>query len=80
MLGGASPLDPASVEASKDDVSVNFFKTKESLWKNTAPLSDFIGKAEEFDAIFYVGGHGRKLYSPHFPPQLQRLYLWEMHC
>ncbi|KAG4035178.1 hypothetical protein MFRU_002g05190 [Monilinia fructicola] len=58
VRGGASPLDPASVEASKDDVSVNFFKTKESLWKNTVPLSDFVGKAEEFDAIFYVGGHG----------------------
>ncbi|KAF7864059.1 hypothetical protein EAF04_007024 [Stromatinia cepivora] len=58
VLGGASPLDPASIEASKDDVSVNFLKTQESLWKNTAPLSDFVGKAAEFDAIFYVGGHG----------------------
>ncbi|KAJ8066135.1 hypothetical protein OCU04_005226 [Sclerotinia nivalis] len=58
VLGGASPLDPASIEVSKDDVSVNFLKTQESLWKNTAPLSDFVGKAAEFDAIFYVGGHG----------------------
>ncbi|CAD6442109.1 ce745f57-5e4a-45b6-af45-638e45ce2962 [Sclerotinia trifoliorum] len=58
VLGGASPLDPASIEASTDDVSVNFLNTQESLWKNTAPLSDFVGKAAEFDAIFYVGGHG----------------------
>lgn len=56
-------MDPASVEASKDDVSVNFLKNEESLWKNTAPLSDFVGKASEFDAIFYAGGHGRQ-YSP----------------
>ncbi|APA09544.1 hypothetical protein SS1G_06318 [Sclerotinia sclerotiorum 1980 UF-70] len=58
VIGGASPLDPASIEASRDDVSVNFLKTQESLWKNTVPLSDFVGKAAEFDAIFYVGGHG----------------------
>ncbi|KAM0125928.1 hypothetical protein ACHAP3_009547 [Botrytis cinerea] len=58
VSGGAAPLDPASVEASKDDVSVNFLKNEESLWKNTAPLSDFVGKASEFDAIFYAGGHG----------------------
>lgn len=30
------------------------------------PLSDFVGKAEEFDAIFYVGGHGR-MYPTLFP-------------
>ncbi|ESZ91424.1 putative chaperone protein HSP31 [Sclerotinia borealis F-4128] len=58
VLGGASPLDPASIDAAKDDISVNFLKTQESLWKNTAPLADFVGKAAEFDAVFYVGGHG----------------------
>ena len=56
--GGESPLDPASVEAAKDDVSVDFLKNNESVWKTTARLEDFIGKASSFDAIFYVGGHG----------------------
>lgn len=57
--GGAAPLDPSSVEASKEDAaSVKFLKDKESLWKNTSKLSSFLGKADQFDAIFYVGGHG----------------------
>ncbi|KAF1947025.1 class I glutamine amidotransferase-like protein [Clathrospora elynae] len=57
--GGESPLDPASVEAAKDDeVSVNFLKNDEKVWKTTQKLSDFVGKAKDFDAIFYVGGHG----------------------
>ena len=53
-----APLDPASIEAGKDDVSVNFLKNDEAVWKNTQKLSDFTGKAKDFDAIFYVGGHG----------------------
>jgi len=57
--GGEAPLDPSSVEAFKsDEASQTFLKTKESLWKNTHKLSDFAGKAKDFDAIFYVGGHG----------------------
>ncbi|RDW65034.1 putative chaperone protein HSP31 [Coleophoma cylindrospora] len=57
--GGASPLDPSSVEAFKsDESSVSFLNNKKSLWENTAKLSDFLGKAKEFDAIFFVGGHG----------------------
>lgn len=65
--GGAAPLDPASVEAFKEDsVSQHFLKTKESLWKNTEKLEKFIGHAGDYEAIFYVGGHGRM--SP-FPPR-----------
>jgi len=56
--GGEAPLDPASVEAAKDDISVNFLKNNEKVWKTTQKLSDFSGKAKDFDAIFYVGGHG----------------------
>jgi len=57
--GGEAPLDLNSVEAFKDDVkSTNFLKTKEALWKNTEKLSSFLGHAKEFEAIFYVGGHG----------------------
>lgn len=70
-MGGAAPLDPSSVEASKDDkVSTDFLK-KEHLWKDTVKLESLVGKAKEYDAIFYVGGHGRELYSYHlFGPRL----------
>ncbi len=40
---------------------MKFLKEQESLWKNTEKLSSFTGKAKDFDAIFFVGGHGRKL-------------------
>ncbi|KAM0258679.1 hypothetical protein ACHAQJ_003687 [Trichoderma viride] len=57
--GGAAPLDPGSVELSKDDaVSISFFENKKALWENTTPLKQFRGRAGEFDAIFYPGGHG----------------------
>lgn len=56
--GGSAPLDPSSVESFKDDESVKFLKEKKSLWENTSKLSSFLGKADQFDAIFYVGGHG----------------------
>lgn len=57
--GGAAPLDPGSVEAfANDPVASAFVKEKEPLWSNTVKLSDV--KASDFDAIFYVGGHGRK--------------------
>lgn len=28
------------------------------MWKTTQKLDSFVGKANDFDAIFYVGGHG----------------------
>jgi putative intracellular protease/amidase len=57
--GGKAPLDPSSVEAfSKDESSVNFLNHHKSLWENTQPLSNFAGKASDFDAIFFPGGHG----------------------
>lgn len=56
--GGEAPLDPSSVEAAKDDVSVNFLNNDQQVWKNTQKLDSFVGKAKDFDAIFYVGGHG----------------------
>lgn len=58
-FGGESPLDPSSVDASKDDkLSVDFHKNSSHLWKNTEKLSSFSGKASDFDAVFFVGGHG----------------------
>jgi len=57
--GGEAPLDPSSVEASKDDkISVNFLHKDETLWKNTEKLEKFLGHAGDYEAIFFVGGHG----------------------
>lgn len=57
--GGEAPLDPSSVEMFKSDKeSVDFLNNKSELWKNTTKLGDFKGQANEFAAIFFVGGHG----------------------
>ncbi|KAK8087835.1 ThiJ/PfpI family protein [Apiospora hydei] len=52
---------PYNVLASKTELdaeSVEFLKSKTDVWKNTQKLSAFRGKAAEFDALFYPGGHG----------------------
>ncbi|EPS45604.1 hypothetical protein H072_409 [Dactylellina haptotyla CBS 200.50] len=57
--GGNAPLDPASVEAFKqDDMCSKFLEDKKELWEKTEMLFKFLGKADQFDAVFYVGGHG----------------------
>ncbi|KAL7934116.1 class I glutamine amidotransferase-like protein [Trichoderma chlorosporum] len=57
--GGVAPLDPSSVELTKEDpVSVAFLNNNKALWENTLPLKQFVGRSGEFDAIFYPGGHG----------------------
>ncbi|KAK4903112.1 hypothetical protein LTR27_000040 [Elasticomyces elasticus] len=56
--GGAAPLDESSVQMFTDDESTKFLKEQEALWKNTEKLSSFLGKSDQFDAVFYVGGHG----------------------
>ncbi|RAL11220.1 type 1 glutamine amidotransferase domain-containing protein [Aspergillus homomorphus CBS 101889] len=57
--GGKAPLDPSSVKMFENDaVSTKFLKEQEALWTNTVKLSDVASKVSEFDAIFYVGGHG----------------------
>lgn len=57
--GGEAPLDPASVKMFEGDAeSVEFLNTKSDVWKNTQKLSTFVGRAGEFDALFYPGGHG----------------------
>ena len=63
-LGGEAPPDSSSIESFKnDEVCSKFVKEQESLWKNTVKLENFVGRADQFDAIFYVGGYGRKF--PH---------------
>jgi len=57
--GGEAPLDPSSVEAFKEDaVSKSFLAKNEALWKKTEKLDKFLGHAGEYEAIFFVGGHG----------------------
>ncbi|PVH71293.1 putative parkinson disease 7 domain-containing protein 1 [Cadophora sp. DSE1049] len=57
--GGATVLDPVSVELFKDDAyCVEFAATKSKLWLETEKLESFLGKAKEFTAILYVGGFG----------------------
>ncbi|KAH8916691.1 class I glutamine amidotransferase-like protein [Atractiella rhizophila] len=59
--GGEAPLDPWSIQVAtklNDSESLEFFEAESSLWKNTIPLSEFLGKASEYDAIFYPGGDG----------------------
>jgi putative intracellular protease/amidase len=48
-----------SVEMSKsDEVATTFLEQHKDLWQQTGRLSSYLGKAEDFDAIFYPGGHG----------------------
>ncbi|KAJ0268849.1 hypothetical protein COL940_013001 [Colletotrichum noveboracense] len=56
--GGEAPIDQKSVENFKDEDSVRFYETEKALWQQTQPLSDFVGRASEFDAVFFPGGHG----------------------
>ncbi|KAJ5274026.1 ThiJ/PfpI [Penicillium angulare] len=57
--GGEAPLDPYSIEATKDDSDCQaFLEENENLWKETEKLSSFLGRSAEFAGIFYVGGHG----------------------
>jgi hypothetical protein len=50
-----------SEEVSKDGVLThNFLRRDESTWKITQKLEDFLGRANEFEAIFYVGGWGHE--------------------
>lgn len=59
--GGVAPLDPYSVEESKDDAECQrFLKENKDLWEKTEKLSTFVGRSSEFVGVFYVGGHGRK--------------------
>ncbi|KAF5331729.1 hypothetical protein D9611_007723 [Ephemerocybe angulata] len=57
--GPNPPLDPASVEAFKEDKqSMDFLKdaTVKQKFQNARKISDV--KPNDYDAIFYVGGHG----------------------
>ncbi|KAF8320730.1 class I glutamine amidotransferase-like protein [Clavulina sp. PMI_390] len=60
--GPNPPLDPASIEMFKEDEeSVKFLKDPkvQKLLETTVPLKDI--KMEDYEAIFWVGGHGPML-------------------
>jgi putative intracellular protease/amidase len=57
--GGKAPIDPRSqAEASQTDATKRFSKDKaaQEIVNNTVKLQNV--KAENFDAVFYPGGHG----------------------
>jgi len=57
--GGKAPIDPRSIaEASQTEATKRFNKDKaaQDLINTTVQLEDV--KAEDFDAVFYPGGHG----------------------
>jgi putative intracellular protease/amidase len=57
--GGKAPVDPRSkAEASQTDATRRFSKDEnvQKIINNTVKLENV--KAEEFDAVFYPGGHG----------------------
>ncbi|KAH6856084.1 class I glutamine amidotransferase-like protein [Chaetomium sp. MPI-CAGE-AT-0009] len=71
--GGPAPLDPSSVQAAADDaVSQTFHSEQKALWEDTQPLVAFLGRANEFDAIFFPGGHG-PMYDLAIDPTTQDL-------
>jgi putative intracellular protease/amidase len=56
----------------EDKVCTEFLENEERLWKDTQVLSTFIGHASEFEAIIFVGGHGRaSLFLP-----ISSLFYW----
>jgi len=70
--GGDAPLDPSSIEMFKSDKVATDFLEKKALWQNTAKLSEYVGRADEFDAVFVPGGHG-PMYDLAVDPTSQKL-------
>ncbi len=56
--GGVAPLDPYSLGSAYDAESQHFLKNKRSIWENTQPIRNYLGRAKEFAAVFYAGGQG----------------------
>jgi putative intracellular protease/amidase len=58
--GGIIPLDPMSAEVADDDYQTKEFLEKKAIWESSEKIASFLGRADEFDAVFYVGGWGRR--------------------
>lgn len=50
----------SEVVPESDVVTHAFLKRDEKTWRETEKLENFLGRAAEFEAVFYVGGWGRK--------------------
>jgi len=71
--GGLAPVDPGSIDASKEDAVAMDFQNGEETQKlvaNTVLLKDM--KGGDFDAVFYVGGFGTMWDFPD-DPDVQRI-------
>jgi len=55
--GGIAPVDPSSIIKYKDDPSSVEFLNRPD-WQTTHKLADYLGRADEFAAVFVPGGHG----------------------
>ncbi|KAH0531119.1 hypothetical protein TsFJ059_005672 [Trichoderma semiorbis] len=57
--GGATVPDPTSIQLSIQGLNaMAFLNEKKDLYQQTKKLRSFLGKANEFDALYVVGGHG----------------------
>ncbi|KAK4066897.1 hypothetical protein Trihar35433_7324 [Trichoderma harzianum] len=57
--GGVTVPDPTSIQLSIEDPNaMAFLNEKKDVYQQTKKLSSFLGKANEFDALYVVGGHG----------------------
>lgn len=50
----------SEVVPESDTITHGFLKRDESTWRETEKLANFLGRASEFEAVFYVGGWGRE--------------------
>ena len=37
---------------------MSFFRDHKDVWEKTAPIREFLGRAADFEALFFPGGHG----------------------
>ena len=72
-LDVATRLQRLGVEVEEEHVftcamaTARFLAEQKPLWTNTHTLAEMVPRAGEFDALFYVGGHGRT-YLPSLLP------------
>jgi putative intracellular protease/amidase len=76
--GGATPIDPASLSRMVTDGEVRAFQadaTMMALLERTRPASEL--RADDYDAIYYTGGHGTMWDfpdEPHFQAIARNIY------
>jgi putative intracellular protease/amidase len=57
--GGAVTPDPTSIKLLEGDAdSMRFLNDEKQVYQNTEKLSSYLGRADEFDAVYVAGGHG----------------------